>query len=321
MKAEENILTSNDSRKLLDLMAQNNYTSKEYDEIIKAQERKIQLLEENQKNLEKIIEKTQTNTSDYDNIEKNTLEIQDINNYLLNNLKIKNFNENITNKSLSIFKKEVTNYKNDNEILKRENNILNQQMDYLLTEKINITDNQIMTVNNRIDTTNTLIIQQKQTLSTYLNNINKNITEKTLKLEYKINDTKKENELLFKFIYNQNNRNLKDKLISAIPALTILLSFRKFGIKNSLKTIKGYYKIRKEGLLDVAYYLKRNEYLANLSSDILLNYLLHEENWNKMPNPNFNPEIFRKERSDMPEKLNPLVYYALYHEGHNWKTK
>ena len=72
MKAEENILTSNDSRKLLDLMAQNNYTSKEYDEIIKAQERKIQLLEENQKNLEKIIEKTQTNTSDYDNIEKNT---------------------------------------------------------------------------------------------------------------------------------------------------------------------------------------------------------------------------------------------------------
>lgn len=324
MKVEDNVLTNNDSKQLLELISENNISSEEYNEIISAQEKKIKLLEENQKNLEEIIGQLRQELNKSDDtgiaaeISGNNSQIQNINNYLENTIKVKNFNENITKKSVALIKNEFAHYKTDYDVIKRENNLLNEELERATAQKINITNGQLKKITNRLDTTNTLLIQKTDSLSSY---INRNLTENTLKLEYKINDNETNTELFFNFLYNQNNKNIRDKLTSYFPSLTILLSFRKFGLKNTIKTIKGYYRIKQEGLFDIAYYIRRNAYLSKLSSDLLLNYLLHEENWNKMPNPSFNPEFFRSQHKDMPPKLNPLVYYALYHKGHDWKTQ
>lgn len=203
---------------------------------------------------------------------------------------------------------------------------LSTNMIGLFNNKIDDSTRNLTKISN--DTFNmTKIIDKKSTdhFNLLINSIHKNTSSVHAldnKNYNKLNKAIEDNKILSEFYYNQqNSRSFKEKFMSKFPRLTILFRFKKFGFKNTLKTIRGYSKIKKERLFDVKYYICNNKYLSTMSGDPLLNYLLHEENWAKYPNNNFDPVFFRSQHKDMPEKLNALVYYSLYHDNFNWPTK
>ena len=202
----------------------------------------------------------------------------------------------------------------DYNLLLKENQKLKDELKDIKSLELNITEKQIKIIRDRLDSTNVLLIQQTNKMESWIKELIAEQEELYNKME-KINDNSlkvfNEQRILTNFYLNQNNKSLKDKIATSLPSLILFLSFRKFGLSNALKTIKAYRIIKSEGLFDVKYYILNNEYLSNLSSDILLNYLLHEENWYKSPNENFDVESFVSEQKDMPKKLNPFVYYVL----------
>lgn len=199
-------------------------------------------------------------------------------------------------------------------------------------------------INNVLNEINSLSLQVSQ-MSTLLDSLSKDINGLIVNQNLKIDAIKKDNEIYrnsqniksnveFDLIYNLiNNQNLmnayysgnyrtfKQKLISKIPSIFILKRFKQTGFKNALKTIKGYKAIKKNNLFDIPFYLKNNPDLVYGGHDPLLDYIYRGEKSGEFPNKNFDPKYFRSQHKDMPEKLNALVYYALYNQNRNWKIK
>lgn len=206
-------------------------------------------------------------------------------------------------------------------LLLKENQKLKDELKDIKSLELNITEKQIKIIRDRLDSTNILLLQQTNKMESWINELlaDQEVLydemEKINKDSFKIID---EQRILTNFSLNQNNKSLKDKIATNFPSLVLFLSFRKFGFKNAFKTIKAYHIIKNYCLFDVKYYIINNEYLSNLSSDIVLNYLLHEENWHKSPNEDFDVNYFVSQHN-IPQNLNPFVYYVLNYYNNDSK--
>lgn len=120
--------------------------------------------------------------------------------------------------------------------------------------------------------------------------------------------------------YEKNNyRSIFKRLISKFPALYILFKDN-HGFKNAFTTLRGYYSIKENNLLDIGYYLNNRDVKFS-GIDPILHYIYYGYNEGRKPNPNFDAGYYMKTYSDIKKsKLNPLIHYSLYGMKEKRKT-
>jgi glycosyltransferase involved in cell wall biosynthesis len=136
-------------------------------------------------------------------------------------------------------------------------------------------------------------------------------------LEFRIQKMKYEIEYL-----NNKDRSITQRLISKFPSFYIILNRNNNSIKNILINIKGYKTIKKNGLIDIGYYLKNYRDVRLSGMDPLLHYLYHGFKEGKKPNPTFDGNYYLQRYNDVrSSNINPLVHYSLYGINEQRKTK
>lgn len=114
------------------------------------------------------------------------------------------------------------------------------------------------------------------------------------------------------------NKKIRHNLITKCYPLYILFSRKNKGLKNALINIKGYRSIKRKGLLDKNYYLKKNKDVKFSGMDPIIHYMYFGFKEGRKPNPSFEGHLYLKKNADVAKSnLNPLVHYSLYgqHEG------
>jgi GT2 family glycosyltransferase len=120
---------------------------------------------------------------------------------------------------------------------------------------------------------------------------------------------------------NNQNRSLKQRIISTFPSVYILLNRNNGGLKTAIKNIRGYKLIKKNHLLDIGFYLSNNSDVRLSGKDPILHYIYHGVQENRDPSTKFNGEYYLETYPDVKgSNLNPLVHYALYGKAEGRKT-
>jgi hypothetical protein len=118
------------------------------------------------------------------------------------------------------------------------------------------------------------------------------------------------------------NNNLAQKFISKLYPLYILFKRDNYSMKNFIIDVKGYRAIKKNKLLDVDYYLKKNGDVKLSGMDPILHYLYHGYKEGRKPNHWFDGDDYLRAHGDVRNSnLNPLVHYILYGIKEGRKTK
>ncbi|MDO5852241.1 MAG: glycosyltransferase [Methanobacteriaceae archaeon] len=137
-----------------------------------------------------------------------------------------------------------------------------------------------------------------------------------------LNELNKNQECIYESQYFQNHhRSLKSRLIGKLYPINLLLHFKQLGgIKNALLSIKGYNKIKKDNLLDIGYYLRRNNKLRLDGMDPVTHYIIYGYKEGQNPNRIFDGQYYMDYYKDVQKSnLNPLVHYILYGINENRK--
>jgi len=169
------------------------------------------------------------------------------------------------------------------------------------------TTSQLRRQENRLKQTEIKLENQIKVSNTLKNNLNEKETEiKKLEAEIK----KLEAEIKYA---DGKDRPFIQKIISNFPSLFILTKMGKTGFKNSLINIKGYRSIKKQGLLDIGFYLMNNPDVESSGQDPIIHYLYSGFDEGRQPNPNFDCFKYLEQRKDVKNaNINPLVHYSLY---------
>lgn len=122
--------------------------------------------------------------------------------------------------------------------------------------------------------------------------------------------------------FTADNNNFTQKFISNLYPLYILFKRDNYNMKNVIINIKGYRAIKKNKLLDVDYYLKKNGDVRLSGMDPILHYLYHGYGESRKPNHWFDGDDYLSAHGDVRKSnLNPLVHYSLYGIKEGRKTK
>jgi len=120
---------------------------------------------------------------------------------------------------------------------------------------------------------------------------------------------------------NNQNRSLKQRIISTFSSIYILLNRNNGGLKKAIKNIRGYNLIKKNHLLDIGFYLSNNSDVRLSGKDPILHYIYHGMKEDRDPSTKFNGQYYLDTYSDVnASNLNPLVHYALYGMKEGRKT-
>ena len=120
---------------------------------------------------------------------------------------------------------------------------------------------------------------------------------------------------------NNQNRSLKQRIISTFPSVYIMFNRNNGGLKSTLKNIRGYNLIKKNHLFDIGYYLNKNSDVRFSGKDPILHYIYHGMKEGRNPSTKFNGEYYLNTYPDVKaSNLNPLVHYALYGMSEGRKT-
>ena len=121
--------------------------------------------------------------------------------------------------------------------------------------------------------------------------------------------------------YGNNNRSIKQRIISKFPSLFLLLRSNN-GLNPALINVKGYKSIKNNNLFDIGYYLKNYPDIRASGKDPILHYILYGYKEGRKPSSSFDGDYYLKKYKDIKNQ-NPLVHYALFgkKEGRNTNKK
>lgn len=103
------------------------------------------------------------------------------------------------------------------------------------------------------------------------------------------------------------------RIISRFPFIYNLSKINKTGIKKAFINFKAYKSIKKNELLDIGYYLKKNPDVYYSGQDPILHYIYHGFNEGRLASLYFDGNKYLSENPDVKKaNLNPLVHYSLY---------
>jgi glycosyltransferase involved in cell wall biosynthesis len=161
-------------------------------------------------------------------------------------------------------------------------------------------------------------LKNQRAIVTKLKDKNQEISKTLSEYDAKYEDLQRNfdsvsNELVKIDYLSGKYRPIKQRILSKIPSIYILSRMNETGYKNALINIKGYRKIKKEGLLDVGFYIRKYNDIKISGQDPILHYLYKGFDEGRQPNPNFDCEHYFSKRGDVQRSgINPLVHYSLY---------